>query len=116
MRSAPPPGGGAHEPPDCLWAAPEPADTEGAVAVLVLGVDAGVVAVVVGAVLGDALSEQAAAVVATVLATPWANEHGWPSGRAVCRSADSSSWFPSGWCGVYASGLGREPRSRLCAG
>jgi len=42
-----------------VWAAPEPADTEGAVAVLVLGVDAGAVAVVVGAVLGDALSEQA---------------------------------------------------------
>ena len=53
-----------------MWAAPEPADTEGAVAVLVLGVDAGVVAVVGGAVLGDALSEQAAAVVATVPATP----------------------------------------------
>lgn len=53
-----------------MWAAPEPADTEGAVAVLVLGVDAGAAAVVVGAVLVDALSEQAAAVVATVLATP----------------------------------------------
>jgi len=55
-----------------VWATPEPADTEGAVAmlVLVLGVDAGVVAVVGGAVLGDALSEQAAAVVATALATP----------------------------------------------
>jgi len=53
-----------------VWAAPEPADTEGAVAVLVLGVDPGVVAVVGGAVLGDALSEQAAAVVATVPATP----------------------------------------------
>jgi len=53
-----------------VWAAPEPADTEGTVAVLVLGVDAGVVAWVVVVVLGDALSEQAAAVVATVVATP----------------------------------------------